>query len=291
MNSPKSFSDPATRFLMAVHDAVPGITEAILSTGETVDGRSSYEVLAEAGGPLDGKTVVDLACGSGCLSQLLAERVGRNGQVVGVDLNGSELELARVRLARVGNVRLLQESADCLSLEDTSIDVVFCHMALMLFQPLSAALMEIVRILRPGGTLAAVIPTLNGGNGTYAELRAALATQVEQDLTPEKRIVLGDAEAGTVDGLKNLLRRNGGFNDNLVLNDLTLIFASAPELLAARLLPFFYHSHRLSDAAKRRVQAEWTAILQREQRCGMVEFCLPLAVLTVTKHDDAVTEK
>src|SRR5262245_47370740 len=94
-----SSPEEVTQFFMRVHDAKPGITERWLEEIKTEDGRSSYAMLCEAGEPLAGKTVVDLACGSGPLTVLLASRVGNSGRVIGVDLNINELRSAQVKFS------------------------------------------------------------------------------------------------------------------------------------------------------------------------------------------------
>ncbi|MDD5599536.1 MAG: class I SAM-dependent methyltransferase [Victivallaceae bacterium] len=114
--------NPAIDFLMAVHEAVPGITETVLDTGRTADGRSSYEILCDAAEPLHGKTVVDLACGSGRLTELLVPRVGTDGKVIGIDLSKSELNLAQSRLQGIERVQFLRESACRLSPPNASAE-------------------------------------------------------------------------------------------------------------------------------------------------------------------------
>ena len=110
-----TISEDITQFFMRVHDVKPGITEQIFGEARTREDRSSYELLCEEGEPLDGRTVVDLACGSGLLTTLLASRIGSSGHVVGIDLNDRELALAQARLKSVPNVRFFTESVQSLS--------------------------------------------------------------------------------------------------------------------------------------------------------------------------------
>ena len=48
-----------------------------------------------------GMRVLDVACGTGVVTRLAAERVGSAGRVVGLDINTAMLSMAR-RLAPVG---------------------------------------------------------------------------------------------------------------------------------------------------------------------------------------------
>ena len=278
--------DRAVRFLMSAHDAVPGITENVLNCGRTADGRSSYEVLADAAGLRNGMTVVDLACGSGCLASLISERVEPAGHVIGIDLNGSELALARTRFKSCGNVRFLQESAGNLSLPDSSADAVLCHMALMLFQPLDPVLTGIARILRPSGVLAAVLPSLNGGNALFSAIREALAAVVAKEVDAERRLALGNPETGSASALKNKLSQTGDFDASLQIVDYEVVFRDTPESLTQRFLPFFYYTALLSEAGKEQVRNAWTALFRKNLPDGekTAEFRLPLSVFTVHKR-------
>jgi SAM-dependent methyltransferase len=103
----------------------------------------------------DGVRVLDVGCGPGTITLGLAAAVAPSGAVVGVDMQASQIELAR-RAAREGaatNLGLLVAMADALPFEDASFDVVFAH---ALFEHLAApatVLAEMRRVLRPGGLL------------------------------------------------------------------------------------------------------------------------------------------
>lgn len=288
-NKPESFN-ASIDFLMAVHETVPGITETVLDTGRTADGRSSYEILCDAAEPLSGKTVVDLACGSGRLTELLVERVGTVGKVIGIDLSPSELNLAQRRLQGIKCAQFLQESVCHLSLPNASADAVLCHMAFMLFQPVNVAVAEIARILRPGGILAMVMPSLTSTNGLFTKIRTRLASILEQDVTEEKRVPLGNPASGSISGIKYIFSGNCGFQSGLKITDFEIILRNTPENLVRQLLPFFYYSHLLSASGKESVKKEWLAIFDQEQRDvnGMVAFGMPLSVFVVIKKSQII---
>jgi SAM-dependent methyltransferase len=71
-----------------------------------------------------GSTVLDLPCGGGRMSQLLARR---GYLVTGADVTPRMVGLARDRMAREGlDVRISQEDAECLTFADRSFDTVLC---------------------------------------------------------------------------------------------------------------------------------------------------------------------
>lgn len=98
-----------------------------------------------------GDRVLDVACGTGIVARIAAERTGEPGHVVGLDLNVSMIETARrsePALAWcVGEVNRAPFDAE-------TFDVVLCQAALMFFPDRGSALREMWRMLRPKGTLA-----------------------------------------------------------------------------------------------------------------------------------------
>ncbi len=103
-----------------------------------------------------GQQVLDIATGSGLAAFMAARSVGREGEVVGVDLSGQMVELAAKRAERdqVHNIRFLQMDAEHLGFAAQSFDVVVCALGLMLFPQPDLALSEVYRVLKPGGTAA-----------------------------------------------------------------------------------------------------------------------------------------
>ena len=138
-------------YVAGFHRTRPGVTEAVLSRVSAGD-HSPYRWLARAVSA-DATTVLDLACGSGPMSRLLAEP-GRT--VVGVDLSSEELALAAGR----GPGPWVRADALALPVRDGSVDVVTSSLGLVVITPLADVLAEVVRVLRPGGVLAAIAPAV-----------------------------------------------------------------------------------------------------------------------------------
>ena len=101
----------------------------------------------------DGAEVLDLGCGTGAVSRVLAGCSGV-GRVVGVDPSAVFLNTARKLGAACD--KLTFEEGDCRSLpfEDRSFDIVVFHTTLSHVPEPEKGLTEAFRVLRPGGTLA-----------------------------------------------------------------------------------------------------------------------------------------
>jgi ubiquinone/menaquinone biosynthesis C-methylase UbiE len=112
-------------------------------------------LLVNAARPAAGERVLDVACGTGVVARIAAERVGPDGRVVGVDLNPGMIRVARSLPAPIGaSIEWLERSALDLRLEDASFDVVLCQQGLQFFPDKGLALREMRRVLDHGGRLA-----------------------------------------------------------------------------------------------------------------------------------------
>jgi SAM-dependent methyltransferase len=100
--------------------------------------------------------VLDIGCGAGQTLLQLAERVGPEGQVIGVDIAPLLLEIARRRTEPLSQVRLIQADAQSLDLPPESADAVFSRFGVMRFNDPMTAFANFRRILRPSGMLGFV---------------------------------------------------------------------------------------------------------------------------------------
>lgn len=92
--------------------------------------------------------VIDLGCGTGCFSELLAAHFGV--QVIGIDPSQKMVDQARQRPA-TGNVVYRQGSGEALPLPDNSADLVFMSMIYHHLTDPTAVARECHRVLREGG--------------------------------------------------------------------------------------------------------------------------------------------
>jgi ubiquinone/menaquinone biosynthesis C-methylase UbiE len=134
--------------------------------------------LLDLAAPLRGERVLDVACGTGIVSRLAAERVGAAGVVVGVDINPAMLEVASSQHITGATIDWRQTSADALPFADGAFDLVLCQQALQFFADRAAALRELHRVLRAGGGLALSTWRDVQHSPGYAALADAMARHV-----------------------------------------------------------------------------------------------------------------
>jgi ubiquinone/menaquinone biosynthesis C-methylase UbiE len=130
-----------------------------------------------------GQAVLDVACGPGTVTRLVAARVGPTGRVTGCDVSPAMLDLARAKalIDDSAPIDYLQCPADALDVPDNSVDLVTCQQGLQFFSDRLSALAEMRRVLRPGGEL---------GIAVWCDIEecppfAALANALEEVLGPE----------------------------------------------------------------------------------------------------------
>jgi ubiquinone/menaquinone biosynthesis C-methylase UbiE len=111
--------------------------------------------LVETAGIVPGERVLDIACGTGVVTRIAAERAGITGKVVGLDLNSDMIAVAQALPPPPGaKIEWLTRSALDLGFEDASFDAVLCQQGLQFFPDKLTALLEMRRVLRTGGRLA-----------------------------------------------------------------------------------------------------------------------------------------
>jgi ubiquinone/menaquinone biosynthesis C-methylase UbiE len=115
------------------------------------------EAAMEAHPPPKGGRVIDLGCGFGDTTQMLAERVGPEGEAFGVDVSPPFIEQAR-REAEGGAPNVSFAVADVqVGALGEGFDYAFSRMGLMFFANPVQALRNIRSALAPGGRLCAVV--------------------------------------------------------------------------------------------------------------------------------------
>ena len=113
------------------------------------------DAMIQRAGIHEGQSVLDVAGGAGEPSLTIAAVVGPTGSVTCTDAVAEMVEAARREAKRRGleNLRFQQCTADSLPFPDGSFDVVVSRLGAMFFPDPVAAIREMLRVLKPGGSL------------------------------------------------------------------------------------------------------------------------------------------
>jgi SAM-dependent methyltransferase len=132
--------------------------------------RQSEELLGSSAALLDrvgvksGWSAIDLGCGPRGIIDLLAERVGPDGRVTGLDFNPANVALAREFAGERGlaNADIVEGDARRTGRPPSSFDLVHARTLLVNIPDPAAVVAEMVRLVRPGGWVVALEPDAGG---------------------------------------------------------------------------------------------------------------------------------
>ncbi len=158
-------------------------------------GPGTRRVLLEAG-LRRGMRVADLGCGVGMVTALLADLVGPEGHVVGIDFCDAQLAQARQHLNGGGaNTSFVEASATDTGLPRASFDLVYCRFLLIHLPEPERALREMRALLKPGGILVCEDGDLTSSGseppsalGAFADLWGRLGPTRGVDYTLGRRL-------------------------------------------------------------------------------------------------------
>jgi arsenite methyltransferase len=102
-----------------------------------------------------GEDVLDVGSGAGMDSLVASQMVGASGSVTGIDMTPEMVVKARGSVAEMGlgNVTIVEGSAEHLPFDDACFDVVISNGVIDLIPDKDAVFSEITRVLRPGGRI------------------------------------------------------------------------------------------------------------------------------------------
>jgi SAM-dependent methyltransferase len=129
---------------------------------QSVELRNHSADVLDCVGVKPGDSALDLGCGPLGVIDLLSERVGPDGRVVGMDLNPANVALARsyVHDHGLGNVSVVEGDARRTGLEDSSFDIVHARTLLINVPDPAAVLAEMTRLVKPGGWVIVMDPDM-----------------------------------------------------------------------------------------------------------------------------------
>jgi trans-aconitate methyltransferase/flavin reductase (DIM6/NTAB) family NADH-FMN oxidoreductase RutF len=114
------------------------------------------------------ESVLDIGCGDGKLSEMIAERIP-DGHVIGIDNSPDMISYAKETYGKIRNLKFMQVDAQKMLFDDT-FDIVFSNAALHWVKDHKALLAGVKKGLKPGGRIFFQM----GGRGNVNDIIAAI---------------------------------------------------------------------------------------------------------------------
>jgi ubiquinone/menaquinone biosynthesis C-methylase UbiE len=217
-------------------------------------------------------TLIDVACGTGIVARVARQRLGPDAQIVGVDIAPPMLAVARSVEPmidwRAGNATALPVT------DGERFTVLTCHQGLQFMPDKAGALLEMRRVLAPGGRIAIATWSSLDDLPEMRELNAIAERYVGRFV--DSRHSLGDGGE-----LKKLMLDAGFKNVNVTAHAHDVQFADGEQfarLNAMAVIGMSDQGKAMSEAERGqlagRIAAESAEAIAKATRNGM--FVLPL---------------
>ncbi len=234
-------------------------------------------IVAGIAGVEDGMRVLDVGCGTGALTVAVADLVGAAGAVAGLDANPEMLAVAQ---SKPQDIAWRQGAAEELPYDDDSFDAVVSQFAFMFFEDRPKALTEMLRVARPGATIAVAVCDDVERSPGYAAFAALLDQLFGREIGDAFRapFVLGDPER-----LKSIARR-AGLDAKVERRHGLVRFTSIEELVSTERACAWTLGGILNGRQFEELQhASQSALAPFTDQTGAIAFDMPSLILTFTK--------
>jgi SAM-dependent methyltransferase len=219
-------------------------------------------------GAQEGERILDVGCGPGFFVSELADGVGPEGSVVGIDASDEMLALAARRTEGQTNVTLLAGDATELPVADRAFDAALTVQVLEYVQDTPTALSELCRALVPGGRLVVWDidwSTISWYSGDPERMRTMLDSWDGHLAHPALPQWLGPA------------MRSVGFVDVRVQGHAFVNTNAGPDTYSGGVIPLiesFVADHGISAAEAARWRSELHALSdERRYFFSVTQFC------------------
>jgi ubiquinone/menaquinone biosynthesis C-methylase UbiE len=207
-----------------------------------------------------GEKVLDVACGTGLVSFEALEKVHESGSVTGTDISDNMIAEALVQ-AKERQIRFMRMDGEELQFENDLFDVALCCLGLMYFPNPIKALMEMHRVLKPGGRGVTAVWGKREDCG-WASIFEIVDAEVASEVCP-MFFNLGNPEMLAIS-----IRKAGFHSAEVRRINTTLHYANAHEALGAAFEggPVALAYHKFSATIKGKVHEAYLKSLSPYKR-------------------------
>ncbi len=258
--------DPV-KYKNTTHDQWQAAAEAWYRWSPTLNnwlGKATDKMLEMAGISI-GSRVLDIAAGAGEQSITTAKKVGPSGYVLATDISANILEYAKqmAQQAGVKNIETKVMDGENLTLEDESFDAVISRVGLIYFPDQQKALKEMLRVLKPGGKVAAIVYSTPEENKFFSVPVSIIRNRAK--LPPPLPGQPGPFSLGAEGIIDKVFSQAGFKNIRVELVDSPLLLSSAKECVRFEKESFGALHQMMSSLPDSEKESVWDEI-ERELR-------------------------
>jgi ubiquinone/menaquinone biosynthesis C-methylase UbiE len=239
-------------------------------------GKATDKML-EMAGISSGHRVLDIAAGAGEQSITTAKKVGTSGYVLATDISSNILEYAKQMAQQAGlnNIETKVMDGENLAVEEETFDAVISRVGLIYFPDQQKALKEMLRVLKRGGKVAAIVYSTPEKNKFFSVPVSIIRNRAK--LPPPLPGQPGPFSLGAEGIIEKVFSQAGFKNVKSELVDSPLLLPSAKECVRFEKESFgalHQMMSSLSDSEKVSVWEEIERELQKfESESGFVGPC------------------
>lgn len=214
----------------------------------------------------NGHRVLDIAAGAGEQSITAAKKVGPSGYVLATDLSSNILEFAKQMAQQAGlkNIETKVMDGENLTLEDESFDAVISRVGLIYFPDQQKALKEMLRVLKKGGKVAAIVYSTPEKNKFFSVPVSIIRNRAK--LPPPLPGQPGPFSLGAEGVIEKAFTQAGFINVKSALVDSPLMLPSAKECVRFEKESFGALHQMLSGLSEPEKASVWDEIESELQK-------------------------
>lgn len=208
----------------------------------------------------EGNRVLDVAAGAGEQSIIAGQRVGPNGHVLATDLAPKILEYALELAEQKGlsNIEVKEMDGEDLTVPDNYFDAVISRVGLIFFPNQQKALKEMLRVLKPGGFVAAIVYSTVDKNKFFSTPVSIIRRRAQ--LPPPLEGQPGPFSLGESGVLENAFAKAGFVNIKSQVVNAPVIMNSAKDCVRFEYESFAALHQMLDDLSEEEKAAAWQEI-------------------------------
>lgn len=194
------------------------------------------EILLEKSNVKAGEKILDIGCGAGTTTGLLAHKVGARGEVLGVDISTALLVAARAQI-KENHVQFIEGDAGTVQLPMRDADLIFSRFGVMFFADPAQTFSHLRKYLKPSGRLCFVCWGARQDNPWFGAPYDVITSRLGE-LEPPPPRAPGPMAFARTDYIQEILKAAKFDNIIIETQDVDLISREGPEHTAEFMMSF-----------------------------------------------------